>query len=173
MSFWWFSDHITELVRNFKILMENLMVHPDQQELITWDWMNWSIWFIILWHFYWKILAFNICFPGKLSSYVNYDLQQVDKVYFCKQRWNIYLFLSTWSLQNFVSTASFPVDLMAYCNQITASYTNHCFNLFSLVFKLLMPCACLCCTVTLLMLQLYYLYPVYFIRLLSLALPNV
>ena len=39
------------------------------------------------------------------------------------------------------------------------------------VFKLFMACAFLCCT--LLTLQVYYLHSVYFMRLLSLALPNV
>ena len=108
--------------------------------------------------FFWNILAFTLCFPENLSSYTNYDLQQVDKACLCKWRWNIYLVLSTWLLQNLTTPAGSPVDLMSYCNQITTSSTNHCFNLFYLVvFTLFMPCSSLCCTVTLLMLQLYYL----------------
>ena len=31
-----------------------------------------------------KYTGFNLCFPENLSSYANYDLQQIDKVYFCK-----------------------------------------------------------------------------------------
>ena len=61
---------------------------------------------------------------------------------------------------------------MAYCDQITTSYTNHCFNLLSLVFKLFMPCVSLRYTITLLMLPAV-LYSVCFLRLLSLELPNV
>ena len=65
-----------------------------------------------------------------------------------------------------------PVDLMAYFDQITTSYTNHCFSLFSLgIFKLFMPCASLCCTISLLMLLAVLLISC-FMRLLSLTLPK-
>ena len=107
---------------------------------------------MIIYEFFWNILAFNLCFPEK-PFLLHYNLQHVDKVHLCKQRWNIYLFLSTWSFQNLAFPAGSPVNLMAYCNQITTSYTNHCFNMLSLVvFKLFMPCTPLCCTRTSLML---------------------
>ena len=102
---------------------------------------------------------------------LHYDLQQVDKVYLCKQRWNIYLCFSTWSFQNLAFPAGFPVDLMTCFDQITTSYTNYSFSLFSLVvFKLFILCASLWCTISLLMLPAVLLI-FCFIRLLSLTLP--
>ena len=76
----------------------------------------------------------KFCFISRKSFllYSFFDLQQADKIYLCKQRWNIHFFLSTWSFQNLAYPAGSPMNLMAYCDQITTSYTNHCFNFFSL-----------------------------------------
>lgn len=64
--------------------------------------------------------------------------------------------------------AGSPVNLMAYCDQITISYTNHCFNFFSL-FSNYLCLVSFCC----ILLTLLAVLPIfYFIRLLSLSLPN-
>ena len=88
--------------------------------------------------------SFNFCFPEK-PFLLCYDLQQLDKIYLCKQKWHVYLFLSTWFFQNLASPAGSPVDLMVYYNWITTSYTNHCFNLFPNCLWFMSPC----CTMTL------------------------
>ena len=56
-------------------------------------------------------------------------------------------FLSTWSCQNLASPAGSSMDLMVYCNWITTSYNNSCFNLF-FVSKFFMPLS-LCYSITL------------------------
>ena len=40
-------------------------------------------------------------------------------------------YLSLWSLQNLACSAGSPLDWMAYFNQTTTSYTDHCFHLLS------------------------------------------
>ena len=71
------------------------------------------------------LLAFLLCFPESLSFYANYILQQDGKLHLCKQRWNIYLFLSTWSLQILASPAESSQDLIAYCNSDLCSVVSN------------------------------------------------
>lgn len=67
-------------------------------------------------------------------------------------------FLSTSSFQNFHYPAGSPVNLMAYCDQITISYTNHCFNFFSLFSNYLCLVSFCCILLTLLAVLLYILF---------------
>lgn len=53
-----------------------------------------------------------------------------------------YIFLYIWSCEKLTSPTSSSMDLMAYCNWITTSYINNCFNLL-FVSKLFIHCVSL------------------------------
>ena len=71
-----------------------------QQELITWDWMNWWGWLYFL-RFLFETLWFFVSFSQILGKlFLFYAIQQICKNTFLSKRWNIYLFLPIWSLYN-------------------------------------------------------------------------
>ena len=126
ISFWW-----PLLCNKWR---KTWLLHPDQQESITWDWMNWWIWFITFMTLG-SILALIFVFQKKLFSYamtyklIKYTFVNKDKTFIF-----FYLILSIiWLLQ---------LALLWTWWFITTSYTNHCFNLF-LVSELSMICVSL------------------------------
>ena len=71
-----------------------------QQELITWDWMNWWGWLYFLRSLF-ETLWFFVLFSKILGKlFLFYAIQQIGKNTFLSKRWNIYLFLPVWSLYN-------------------------------------------------------------------------
>ena len=77
-----------------------------------------------------------------------YHLQHF-KYTFVNEDEHTHVFLYSWSFHNLASPAGSTVELIADCDHITTSYTNHGFNFFSLtVFELFMPCVSLWCTMT-------------------------
>ena len=110
----------------------------DQQESIMWDWMNDQINMIYNFMTQENILTWFFCFPVK--PFLLWYALQVDKACLCKQRWNVSLFLSTWSCQIWLlQLALSPLGLLVYCNWITTSYTNNLFFV-SKLFMLLSLC---------------------------------
>ena len=102
--------------------------------------------------------AFKLCLLENLSSYINHNLQQVDKIHICKWRFIFFCLPEPsriWLLQ---------LACLRACDPTTTSYTNYYFNLFSLLFPNYF--VSLCCTMTLLMLLVKLLISCVFYKIL-------
>ena len=75
-----------------------------------------------------KCTSLNLWFSVNLFSYAMTYNHLIKYTFVNKDE--AFIFFSTWSYQTLASPADSPVDSMAYCNWITTSYINHCFNLF-------------------------------------------
>ena len=75
-----------------------------------------------------KCTSLNLWFSVNLFSYAMTYNHLIKYTFVNKDE--AFIFFSTWSYQTLASPADSPVDSMAYCNWVTTSYINHCFNLF-------------------------------------------
>lgn len=154
-------------VRNYKTLIENLtassrstgMNYMELNELINMI-FNSTI-------FFWNIPAFNLYFPEK-PLLLCYDFLQVDKLPLGKQRWNVFFFSLpapsriwllhlTWWILAIRLVLILPIVLIGSLFSVCLWFVSLSLLAYDFI------------NVT----HLYYLHPVCFIRLLSLALPSV